>query len=393
MTKQIKLRIGLVLPNIPIYSETFFNSKIKGLQENGFEVILFSKGKVKRKYSSCKTVFAPDFSFKIRFLIEAFLVLITCLFNFKRALKLYKLNKDDGFSSRNAFKNVLINSFFLPYKLDWLHFGFGTMALQSENVSQTIGAKMAVSFRGFDWYVYLVKFPNCYDKLFSKKVKYHVLSNDMRNSLVGYGISPEQISKITPAIDIDFFKENKNFVSNTIPQFITVSRLHWIKGLDYTLEAFSILKKESIPFQFTIVGEGVEREKLLFTINQLDLSDSVRLIGNISHEEVKTNMEISNYYIQYSLQEGFCNATLEAQAMGLLCIVSDADGLKENIKNEQTGWIVPKRNPILLAAKMIEVINYSEIEKLKIKKNAIERVRKEFNLPTQNELFRSFYLD
>jgi len=40
MAKHNKPSIGLVLPNTPAYSETFFNSKIKGLQENGCEVIL-----------------------------------------------------------------------------------------------------------------------------------------------------------------------------------------------------------------------------------------------------------------------------------------------------------------------------------------------------------------
>ena len=35
------MKIGIVLSNTPAYSETFFSSKIKGLQKNGFEVILF----------------------------------------------------------------------------------------------------------------------------------------------------------------------------------------------------------------------------------------------------------------------------------------------------------------------------------------------------------------
>lgn len=35
------MRIGLVLSTTPGYSETFFRSKIKGLQENGIEVRLF----------------------------------------------------------------------------------------------------------------------------------------------------------------------------------------------------------------------------------------------------------------------------------------------------------------------------------------------------------------
>lgn len=393
MTKQNKPRIGLVLPNTPAYSETFFNSKIKGLQENGFEVIMFSKGKSRQKHSTCKTVFAPDFSIKFSLIIDFFFILINCLFSVQRVLKLYRLNKKDGFSSNDAFKIVLINSYILPYKLTWLHFGFGTMALQSENVAEAIGAKMAVSFRGFDIYVYPIKFPDCYQKLFSKKVKYHVLSNEMRNNLMNYGIQSECISKITPAIDVDFFKRNTSFQDNSLIQFITVSRLHWIKGLEYTLEAFSIFKSHNIPFHYTIVGDGAEKEKLIFTVHQLGLSEHVTFMGNIAHSEVKNIMEKSNYYIQYSLQEGFCNAVLEAQAIGLLCIVSDADGLKENVLHEKTGWVVPKRNPILLAEKMLEVIKLAEVRKEEIRKNAANRILNEFTNKLQIESFKSFYLD
>ncbi len=393
MAKHNKPSIGLVLPNTPAYSETFFNSKIKGLQENGFEVILFTGVKSKQKLSSCRVVFAPDFSFKFRFLIEVFIVFKNCLFNFNKALKLYRLNIVDGFSTKKAFRNVLINSHFLNYKLSWLHFGFGTMAVESENVAEAIGAKMAVSFRGFDFYVYPVKFPDCYHLLFTKKVKYHVLSNDMKDKLIEQGILPESIHKITPAIDVDFFDSAVNFNNNSKIQFLTISRLHWIKGLEYIIEAFSIFKSQNIPFHFTIIGDGAEKEKLMFVVNQLGLSECVNFKGNIPHNEVKNNLKKYDYYIQYSLQEGFCNAVLEAQAMGLLCIVSDADGLKENVLHNKTGWVVPKRNPLLLSEKIMEVINLTEDARLKIKQNAVERAKKEFNLAKQKESFKSFYLN
>lgn len=393
MNRNKKLHIGLVIPSTPAYSETFFNSKIKGLQENGFEVILFSGVKSTKKQSSYKVVYAPDFSLKRRFVFEILMVSKNCLFNFKKAVKLYQLNKQDGFSSKLAFRNVLINSHFLNYKLTWLHFGFGTMAIESENVAEAIGAKMAVSFRGFDFYVYPVKFPDCYKLLFTKKIKYHVLSNDMKDKLIEQGILPESIHKITPAINTDLFKNAIHSNQNSEIQFLTVSRLHWIKGLEYVVEAFSIFKSQNIPFHLTIIGAGAEKEKLMFVVNQLGLSANVSFQGNIPHNEVINTMNKYDYYIQYSLQEGFCNAVIEAQAMGLLCIVSDAEGLKENVLHNKTGWVVPKRSPSLLSEKIFEVIHLAEDLKIEIRQNAMERAKKEFNLDKQKESFKSFYLN
>jgi colanic acid/amylovoran biosynthesis glycosyltransferase len=386
--------VGLVLANVPAYSETFFNSKIKGLQENGFEVILFSNGKNKVNHPTCKTFFASNFDLRFSLIFEFLFIFINCFKNIKSAIKLYKLNRKDDLSIKNSIKNIFINSHFLPHKLTWLHFGFGTMALQSENVAEAISAKMAVSFRGFDLYIYPAKFPTCYDLLFSKKVKYHVLSEEMKKRLIEYGISAYSIHKITPAINVEFFHPKSEVQpTNSVFQYITVGRLHWIKGLEYTLEAFSMLKKQNIPFHYTIIGDGIEKEKLMFAIHQLNLESNVTFLGKIPHDKVKNSLEKSDFYIQYSIQEGFCNAVLEAQAMGLLCIVSDADGLSENVLHEKTGWVVPKRKPTLLAQKMLETIDLTETKKMEIKENAMDRVKNEFNLTKQKQEFKSFYAD
>ena len=119
--------------------------------------------------------------------------------------------------------------------------------------------------------------------------------------------------------------------------------------------------------------------------------DDVKFLGKLSQNEVKNYLEQSDIYLQYSIQEGFCNSVLEAQAMGLMCIVSDAEGLSENVLDDKTGWVVPKRKPELLAKKIADVIKMSSASKEKIREVAIKRVREEFNLKSQNMAFVSFY--
>jgi len=115
------------------------------------------------------------------------------------------------------------------------------------------------------------------------------------------------------------------------------------------------------------------------------------LTGQISPVEVKNEMEWADIYIQPSIQEGFCNAVLEAQAMGLLCIVTDADGLSENILDEKTGWVVPKRSPKKITEKIINILSMDDDRLNQIRKYAVKRVINEFNLERQSQLFRDFY--
>ena len=51
---------------------------------------------------------------------------------------------------------------------------------------------------------------------------------------------------------------------NTI-EILTVARLHWVKGLEYTIEAMGNL--ESVNFNYTIIGSGIEYERLMLLIS------------------------------------------------------------------------------------------------------------------------------
>ena len=55
------MRIGIVLSQTPAYSETFFNSKIRGLQENGMEVRLYCQSK-KDDFTLCPVTLSPKVS-------------------------------------------------------------------------------------------------------------------------------------------------------------------------------------------------------------------------------------------------------------------------------------------------------------------------------------------
>ena len=387
------MKIGLVLPALPAYSETFFRNKILGLQKQGHQVVLFvTTTKNDAAYFDCKVVKAPQLSgnsIKVLFVIMQ--QLFFAVFNFQKSYYLFQLNKKDKIPFVQNIKQVVSNQFLLKESFDWLHFGFGTMALGRENVAKVIQAKMAVSFRGFDYYVYPLKNKDCYKILFKKEVNYHVLSNAMKKGLIGQSIPENKIFKITPAIDIELFTQNEKENVNEKLHFSTISRLHYIKGLDYILEALSLLKKVGFDFHFTIVGDGAEKERLQFAAHQLGITDNVTFAGKLSPEKVKSALNETDIYLQYSSQEGFCNAVLEAQAMGLLCVVSNAEGLSENVLDKETGFVVEKQNSKLLFEKLKEVVALPEIEKQQIRQKAIERVRKDFNLDKQQQEFLAFY--
>lgn len=389
------MRIGIVLPSLPGYSETFFINTINGLIDKGQTVVLFVSNGEANTSIPCKVYYQPNLSGNSvsKLINSTFALFKLFFFSFTKVLKYWKLEKANSSSLKTILKGLIINSHIINQKLDWLHFGFATMGINHELAGKAIGARVAVSFRGYDISIYPLKHPDCYANLWKNSDKVHTISDDLLSEAYQLGL-PKAIEavKITPAIEATTFINSRNhFFKNKTIRILTVGRLHWKKGLEYVLEALSKVKKLGYSIEYTIVGSGEEYERLVFAVYQLGLTNDVKFVGKKEHSEIPKLMATHDIFIQYSVQEGFCNAVLEAQAAGMLCIVSDAEGLSENVLHEKTGWVVPKRQPLLLARQIEAVYNLPQ-QKLKgIADTAVSRVKQDFNLEKQRNEFLTFY--
>jgi colanic acid/amylovoran biosynthesis glycosyltransferase len=388
------MHLGLVLLTLPGPSETFINSKINGLISNGFKISLFLESDLVKNHiisGPLKIYYQPN----RRKIISMPFFLLRIIFT--RPSKLLKFIKSERASKKNwkrILKNILINyHFFLTEDIDWIHFEFATLGINRENIGKSIGAKTSCSFRGQDISLFPSKNPGCYELLFKKIDKIHTISDDLYAQAIKLGLDSDvKFEKITPAIDTGMFstrlKEEKVFQPIKI---LTTGRLHWKKGYEYAIDALKIIHDNGIDFEYRIIGNGDYFEPIMYSVIKLGLKDKVKFLGKKPHEEVIKQMEWADIYIQPSIQEGFCNSVIEAQSMGLLIIVTNAEGLSENISNNKTGWIIQKRNPKALSNKLSELLNLDIKEIIQIRKNARERAVSKFSISDQAKLFNTFY--
>jgi colanic acid/amylovoran biosynthesis glycosyltransferase len=389
------MRIGLVMAGLPQYSETFLNNKIKGLQESGFDVIVFTGPGAKRQQTFFQYI--PGFKISRNKIIQALRSIVILALTFFRApaatSRFWKLQKQDRKSTGDVLKSIYANAHILPHKVDWLHYSFLTFALNRESLAKAIKARMSASIRGFDIAIYPVKNPGCFNTVWKYLDKLHTISDDLLEKAKTAGMpQATPVVKITPALDVSFFdpKPNPGVLANPV-KFLTVGRLHWKKGYEQALIALAQLKKSGIPFSYTIIGTGEEEERLKFAAYALNIQKEVHFAGKLPHDEVRQRLQAADIYLQSSLQEGFCNAVLEAQFTGLLCVVSDAEGLRENVLHNITGWVVSRRNPTALAEEIKNVIALPHEKRKTIAAAAMERAKKDFNLENQKAAFAEFY--
>lgn len=391
------MKIGIVIPSTPSYSETFFNSKINGLLSQGFSVQIFVNT-VDSNFSLCKVRKKPKvYKNKIVSIGSFLLVFFSLLPSISSVFRLYKLERKEGATRFEALKRIYLNAHILKSRLDWLHFGFATQAIGSELVAKALKAKMAVSFRGFDINVYPKKHPDCYLKLWRHVDKVHSISHYLLDEAYKIGLKTSVPSKIiTPAVDMQLIENvaDSNYKeANKYLTICTVARLNWIKNITIAIEAVEIIIKKYPNLKYEIIGGGTQKEKerYLYLVEQLGLSNNVFFQSKMSHKSTLAKIYKSDIYLQTSFNEGFCNAVLEAQALGKLVIASEVGGLKENIVHNKTGWLVAPHNAESFASKITEIYELPVSSKKEVTEAAVNRVREHFTIDIQTQKFIDFY--
>jgi glycosyltransferase involved in cell wall biosynthesis len=103
-----------------------------------------------------------------------------------------------------------------------------------------------------------------------------------------------------------------------------------------------------------IFGDGSERARIENEIQQLNLEQHVTLHGTIARpQEALQQIEL---LVLPSQAEGFGLVLIEAMAAGVPIVATDAPGIRDVVRNGQTGVLVPVGSPLSLAAAIGRVI-------------------------------------
>lgn len=105
-------------------------------------------------------------------------------------------------------------------------------------------------------------------------------------------------------------------------EFITVGRLDPWRGFDLTIEAFAKAVQKNSNIHLTIIGKGIDKDRLLSLIERHNLADKVTMAGAVSMERYQEYMRHCDVVVNASLKEGAVTVSFDSMAMGkpLICI-------------------------------------------------------------------------
>lgn len=198
------------------------------------------------------------------------------------------------------------------------------------------------------------------------------LTTRERTRVVPYGIDVARFA--TPCADIAGLREQLDVGQG--PVLLTVCRLNVPRDFDSLLIAFQKLHAELPTAHLLIVGDGPQRAKVETLIHSLALTHCAHVTG--LRDDVPALMALADVYVLTSYGwEGYPISTLEAQAAGVPVVVTDAGGSREAVQHEETGLVVPKRRPDLLAEALLRLLHNPDLRQ-RMGKAEQRRARQEF---------------
>ena len=183
------------------------------------------------------------------------------------------------------------------------------------------------------------------------------------------GISKELIDiELTNSI-IDF----KNMKRKKIIKFVTVCRLIKLKNIDNNLKALSKLDKK-YEWEYKIIGDGPEKNKLEKLSKDLNLDDKVEFLGFKNKSEVMELLDESHIFIMVSKPETFGLAYLEAMAKNCIVIGAKHNGIDGIVDNYKNGFLCEPNNEQELLNIIKEIFHMDVTNLSFILKNSSETI-------------------
>ena len=169
-------------------------------------------------------------------------------------------------------------------------------------------------------------------------VPFQAISKSTADDLAGRGIPRDDVTVIYPGIDTIGYTPNLEERA-TEPVFAYLGRLKRYKGVHHVVRAFAALSHPTATLE--IAGAGDYRPVLERLAASLDLGDRVRFLGRISEAEKRRLLRRAWALLLASPKEGWGITNLEAAASGTPVVASNSPGIRESVRDGETGYLVP----------------------------------------------------
>jgi glycosyltransferase involved in cell wall biosynthesis len=136
------------------------------------------------------------------------------------------------------------------------------------------------------------------------------------------------------------------------PLILFVGRLARNKRPDHAVEAFRVVKNHIRSARLVVVGRGPMEKSL-----RRSLPDGAEMHGHVERAHLFALLAEAHCLLVPSVREGWGLVVIEANSVGTPAIGYDVPGLRDSIRHERTGLLVPPDDPQAMGIAALNVLS------------------------------------
>ena len=186
-----------------------------------------------------------------------------------------------------------------------------------------------------------------------RRVPMIAVSPSTRDDLIARGIPAASVTVITNGLDHDRYCPDG---SEPGPVILSLGRTEPYKRIDAVVDAMPQVLTEVPAARLVIVGRGEAVPALQRQVARLGIGHAVEFRGYVSEEEKVALYRGARVFVNPSEKEGWGLTVLEAAACGTPAVAADVPGLRDAVRHERTGLLVPHADVAACAAAILRIL-------------------------------------
>jgi glycosyltransferase involved in cell wall biosynthesis len=188
------------------------------------------------------------------------------------------------------------------------------------------------------------------------RCRFLVISESTQADLVARGIARERVAVVHCGVDHERYRVDPAVARAPRPTLAFVGRLRRYKGLDWVMRSLPAVLARVPDARLEVIGDGPWAGALRAEAGRRGVAHAVDFLGFLPGAQKVRHLQSAWALVQPSPKEGWGLTVVEAAACGTPVVASDAPGLRDSVRRDETGLLVRFGDTAGLSQALVRVL-------------------------------------
>jgi glycosyltransferase involved in cell wall biosynthesis len=210
------------------------------------------------------------------------------------------------------------------------------------------------------------------------------------------GYKPERLYLFNNAINPIKHASDLSIEKTWPDEYIcSVGRPSFQKNIELMIDVMDKLRQKKPSIHLVLMGVGFHApnlESVTSKIDALGLENNITLLEWTDRQDIFHIIHASQLYISTARYEGLPYSIIEALALGKACVVTDADGNRDLIRDDYNGFVIHNED-VNAFSDMVMTLLQDEGIRTRFENASLQRFNSEFNIENTIGNLEKIYLE